>query len=106
MSFIRTSLHYHPSTQPDRHHILTHPHSTTTHTADSVNEIAVRFLDLDTTGLTSASMTWTTDSSAISDRRDSVQVEHTQTGPPLNLLEPVINDHVDDAILQISGAGH
>ena len=33
-------------------------------------------------------------------------MEDTQTSPPLNLLEPVINDHVDDAVLQISGTGH
>ena len=33
-------------------------------------------------------------------------MENTQTGPPLNLPEPVVDDHVDDAVLQISGAGH
>ena len=30
----------------------------------------------------------------------------TQTGPPLNCPETVNDDHVDDAVLQISGAGH
>ena len=33
-------------------------------------------------------------------------MENTQTGPPLNNLESVIDDRVDDAVLQISGAGH
>ena len=33
-------------------------------------------------------------------------MEHTQTGPPLNHPEPVIDDYVDDAVLQIWGAGH
>ena len=33
-------------------------------------------------------------------------MENTQTGPPLNLPEPVVDDHVDDAVMQISGAGH
>ena len=33
-------------------------------------------------------------------------MEITQTSPPLNNPEPVIDDHVDDAVLQISGAGH
>ena len=81
-------------------------HSTTIHIADSVNENAVRFLDHDTTGLTSASIVRTTDSSAISGQRDGGRVETTQTGPPLNGPEIVNDDHVDDAVLQISGAGH
>ena len=33
-------------------------------------------------------------------------MENTQTGPALNGPEPVLDDHVDDAVLQISGAGH
>ena len=33
-------------------------------------------------------------------------MENTQTGPPLNHPEPVIDDHVDDNVLHISGAGH
>ena len=57
-------------------------------------------------GLTGASVVRTTDSSAISDWRDNRQLENTQTGPPLNNPEPVIDDHVDDSALQISGAGH
>ena len=81
-------------------------HSTTIHTADSVTENAVRFLDHDTTGLTGASIVRTTDSSAISGRRDDGRVETTQTGPPLNHPETGHDDHVDDAVLQISGAGH
>ena len=72
----------------------------------SVNENAVRFLDHDTTGLTCASIVRTADSSAISGRRDGGQVETTQTGPPLSRPETVNDDHVDDAVLQISGAGH
>ena len=76
----------------------------TTHTADSVNENAVRFLDHDNTGLTGASIVRTTDSSAISGQRDSGRVETTQTSPPLNRPETVKT--VDDAVLPISGAGH
>ena len=33
-------------------------------------------------------------------------METTQTGPPLNRPETVNDEHVDDAVLQISGAGH
>ena len=33
-------------------------------------------------------------------------METTQTGPPLNRPETVHDDHVDDPVLQISGAGH
>ena len=33
-------------------------------------------------------------------------MEDTQTGPPLGGTDPVIDDHVDDNVLQISGAGH
>ena len=33
-------------------------------------------------------------------------METTQTGPPLGDPDPVIDDHVDDDVLQISGAGH
>ena len=33
-------------------------------------------------------------------------METTQTGPPLNRPETVNDDHVDDAVLQISGAGY
>ena len=68
---------------------------------DSVGELAVRFGDHDTAGLTGASVVRTTDSSAISDRRDDRRVEATQTG-----LDSVIDDHVDDDVLQIPGAGH
>ena len=49
----------------------------------------MRFRDHDTAELTGASVVRTTDSSAISDWRDDGRV-----------------DHVDDAVLQISGAGH
>ena len=83
---------------------LSHP--TTTHTADSVNENDVRFLVHDTIGLTGPSSIRTTDRSTISARRDSGRVENTQTGPPVNRLKTMIDDHVDDTILQISGTGH
>ena len=33
-------------------------------------------------------------------------MENTQTDPPLNRPKTVIDDHVDDAVLQILGAGH
>ena len=33
-------------------------------------------------------------------------MENTQTGPPLSRPDTVIDDHVDDTVLQISGAGH
>ena len=33
-------------------------------------------------------------------------MENTWIGPPLNHPEPVIDDYEDDAVLQISGAGH
>ena len=33
-------------------------------------------------------------------------METSQTGPPLSGQDPVIEDHVDDAVLQISGTGH
>ena len=33
-------------------------------------------------------------------------MENIQTGPPLNNPEPVKDDHVDDTVLQISGAGY
>ena len=61
----------------------------------------MQFGDHDTEGLTSTSVVRTTDSSAISDRRDDGWVEATQTGP-----DPVIDDHVADDVLQISGTGH
>ena len=48
----------------------------------------------------------TTDCSAISGRRDADQVETIQTGPLLTRPETAHDDHVDDAVLQISGAGH
>ena len=64
-------------------------HSTTPHTADSVGELAVRFGDHDTAGLTSTSVVRTTDSSAISDQRDDGRVEATQTGPDPVIVSPV-----------------
>ena len=81
-------------------------HSITSHTTDFVGELAVRFGNHDTAGLTGASVVRITDSSAISDRRNNGWVEPTRTGPPLGSSDPVVDDHVANAVLQISGAGH
>ena len=107
MAFIGTSIHHHHQlTQPDRHHILTYLIQLQLTLRIPSARLLLQFRDHDTTGLTGTSIVRTTDSSAISDRRDNRQVENTQTGPPLNHPEPVIDDHVDDAVLQILGAGH
>ena len=68
--------------------------------------MAVRFGSQDTAGLTGAPVDRTTDSSVISDRSDNKRVEATRTGPFLDSSDSVGDDHVDDAVLQISGAGH
>ena len=74
-------------------------HSTKPHTTDTVDGLAVRFGSQDTADRT-------TDSSAISDRSDKRRVEPTWTGPLLDVSDSNGDDHVDDAVLQISGAGH
>ena len=68
--------------------------------------MAVQFGSQDTAGLIGSPIDRTTDSSAISDWSDKSRVEPTQTGTLLDISDSVGDDHVDDAVLQISGAGH
>ena len=72
----------------------------------TITGLAVRFGSRDTAGLTGTPVNQTTDSSTISDLSDNRQVEPTRTGPFLDSSDAVGDDHLDDAVLQISGAGH
>ena len=76
------------------------------HITDIINGLAVQFGSQDTAGLIGSPIDRTTDSSAISDWSDKSRVEPTQTGPLLDSSDYIGDDHVDDAVLQISGAGH
>ena len=63
-------------------------------------------MDHDATGPTGVSIARTTDGLTISDRGDTEPVKTTQTGPLIDRRETTHTDHVDDTVLQISGAGH
>ena len=64
------------------------------------------FLDQNTAELTSAPRAQTTDSLTIPDGADTEPVETTQTGSLMDRPDSSYTDHVDDSVLQISGAGH
>ena len=63
-------------------------------------------LDRNTAESTGASRTQTTDSLTIPDQADTEPVETTQTGSLMDRPDSPYTDHVDDSVLQISGAGH
>ena len=63
----------------------------------------MRFGNRDTTGTTDDPVDRTTDSSDIS---DWIYQTGTQTGPLLDNSHSAGGDHVDEAVLQISGVGH
>ena len=71
---------------------------------DATDTLVVRFGNHDTTGTTNTPVDRTTDSSDISDRYDRLQMESTQTGPLLDNSHSAGGDHVEEKVLQISGA--
>ena len=66
----------------------------------------MRFGVHDTTGTTDTPVDRTTDSPAISDQYNGLRMEPTLTGPLLEGSHSAGDDHVEDEVLQISGAGH
>ena len=73
---------------------------------DTADRLVVRFGSQDTTGPTDTPVDRITDSPAISDRCDGIRMEPTQTGPLLDNSHSAGGDHMEDELLQISGAGH
>ena len=100
MQYIRAPLHHHTLNQPITHIIYTN------HKTDSVTRNSVLFLDRNVVGPTGASMTQTTDGLTVSDWEDTVPMETARTSSPMDRPDSVNADHVDDSVLQISGAGH
>ena len=100
MPYSRTTFHHHPLTR------LIHQKSSAHHNSDSVIRNSVLFLDRNTAELTGASRAQTTDSLTIPDRVDTEPVETTQNGSLMDRPNSPYMDHVDDSVLQISGAGH
>ena len=95
---------YVSSSSPDSTHIseIFNSH----HKSDSVIRNSVLFLDQNIAESTGAPRAQTTDSLTISDRVDTEPVETTQTGSLMDQPDYPYTDHVDDSVLQISGAGH
>ena len=52
------------------------------------------------------SIAQTTDGLTVSDREYTVPMEAARTGSLMDRPDSVNADHVDDSVLQISGAGH
>ena len=76
------------------------------HENDSVLRNYVLFLDQNVAEPTGASIARTTDGSTVSDQEDTIAVEKTQIGSLMDRPDSMCADHVDDSVLQISGAGH
>ena len=76
------------------------------HKSDSVIRNSVLFLDQNTAESTGAPRAQTTDSLTVPDRVYTRPVETTQTGSLMDRPDSPYVNHVDDSVLQISGAGH
>ena len=93
-----SDLSEHPSFSDLSH--STHP------TVDTADGLVVRFGGHDTTGTTDTPVDRTTDSLAISDRYNRLRMEPILTSPLLENSHSAGDDHVEDEVLHISGAGY
>ena len=76
------------------------------HNNDYVIRNSVLFLDRNAAKLTGAYIAQTTYSLTIPDRVDTEPVETTHTGSLMVRPDSPYTDHVDDSVLQFSGAEH